>query len=337
MDRQGVKEFIKEVLGPNTSVKDQGRWVSMHCPFARWKHPKGSDKNMSFGISVNEADESICNCFTCKTKGPLPYFLRQLERYTGDDFSKLIDGIQNEEFLSSRLPEWGTSNTQAFDALGEPLHEDYLDLYDPAYNHPYLEDRGVDYETAKLLDLRVDTEDSRGDERILFPVYSKDGGFYGYTGRAVENEVEPRIRDYYGLPKGKLLLGAEWIQDKDKHVALVEGLFDYAKFFMYGIPVVAALHSSLTTQQARILRDIGKTVYLFFDNDEAGGKGNKEVIEALRDYVPLMKVRYPGPDMRQPARHGMVLRKGSRQEVIGDPGVLTKEQALRMIATARIA
>ena len=52
-------------------------------------------------------------------------------------------------------------------------------------------------------------DDGHGAERIIFPVRGREGELYGYTGRAIDEDVQPRIRDYYGLPKRACLLGLD--------------------------------------------------------------------------------------------------------------------------------
>jgi DNA primase len=98
----------------------------------------------------------------------------------------------------------------------------------------------------------------------------------------------PKVRDYAGLTKRAVLLGrfeyrtaskshkcgALWsVSDTStwERVILVEGLFAYLRLTALGFDnVIALLGSELTPEKAAILRDIGKAVYWFVDNDLAG-------------------------------------------------------------------
>jgi len=332
MDRQSIKELLKEVAGANVKTEDRGEWISSNCLFSRWLHPNRSDRNMSFGIKENLYEESVYNCFTCKSKGTIPQMLDKLSRYTGEDYKGLKGEVEDGEFLGANLPSW--DNRRGYDSnnavLGDPVSDDYLDIYDDAAGHKYLIDRGIDYETAKLLDLRIDP-DNHGVERVLFPVFSPSGEFYGYTGRATIYGIEPRIRDYFGLPKRLLLLGSEFIKtDRDPYVILAEGLFDFATGFAYGFPIVASMHSGLTPQQAKILKEFNLPVYVFYDNDEAGHKGVIVVRDGVGAHVPVMKVRYP--------KECTVLDTTSgKMRPPGDPGELSEKQFNTMIEDARLA
>ena len=322
---------MEEVTGGAVDYKVIHGWFTTHCPLAPWTHAHGTDRNMSFGIKIEEDDDSIFNCFTCKTKGPLPYLLRKLSSYSGLDYSSLIEDTETTELLGSVPSDWATIRTKKLTrhTLPSPPSDDYLEIYDTAYTHPYLRKRGIDRHTASALDIRYDPDD-KGAERILFPVYSREGVFYGYTGRAVKDNVEPRIRDYFGLPKMHLLLGSEFIDvDKDELVVLVEGLFDFAKLYQYGIPAVSSLHSAITDNQASILKDIGLPVLVLFDDDDAGVIGSAKVKDMLGKHLPLLKTRYP--------RERTVVDKATGEKRRPqDPGELSEEQAYAMIDDTRL-
>jgi DNA primase len=165
-------------------------------------------------------------------------------------------------------------------------------------------------------------------ERILFPVYDRYNALYGFTGRAVDSRVPLRIKDYYGLPKRHLLLGAHLIHPEDEYVILVEGLVDYARMVTFDQPAMAFMSSTLTPMQAEIVKDIGKPVYLFHDNDKPGLDARDRAGELLWRHVPVMKVRYPlectvetpEGDLRPPE----------------DPAELSKKQVEEMLEDSRL-
>jgi len=332
MKRQDIKGLIKSISGPNSPTIDRGDWVSSTCPLAPYTHEGGTDSNPSFGIKVNDEGASVYNCLTCKKKGTVTLLLKKLEGFTGENYTDMISEVETEELLGSELPSWEADRGRVIDTLGEPLSEDYLDIYDEAIDHPYVKQRGINNDTAKELLLKVDYE-SREGERILFPVFSPEGALHGFTGRSVLRDIEPRVRDYHGLPKRLLLLGADHIKPQDGFIIIVEGLFDFAKLFQYGFPVVAVMHSTLTDPQADILKNFGKPVYCMFDNDQAGSEGLAVVIKQLSGFVPVLKVRYPRV-------YPGYIKKDRREVVRGkvkDPDGLTANEVDYMLRNSRIA
>lgn len=326
MDRDEVKEFVKEVIGVNTPMIDTDHWVSICCPLSTWTHAGGQDEHPSAGISVKPGGVSVFNCFTCHKRGKLSWLLHQLERYTGEDWGDMADALDRGEFYGGSIPAWGSNPEE--DVLPEPINKkDYFDLYDPAYDHPYLASRGVSRAAARTMELLHDPGDG-SEERIMFPVYSHEGDLYGFTGRAVSSHARLRVKDYYGLPKRLLLLGAHLILPEDEYVILVEGLFDYARMVTHGLPGMAFMSSTLTPAQAEIVKSIGKPVYFFHDNDGPGEDARDNARELLWRHVPVMKVRYPTECTVETAEG--VLRPPE------DPAELTKEQVLEMVEDARL-
>jgi hypothetical protein len=283
MKAREITEFLKELQNRRVPSKLINGWVSMPCPLAQWTH------RPSFGVKVQDKSDrvSIFNCYTCKKKGPLSYLATLYQDFSGQDKSHLIDEAEDIELFGVQLPLWEERNDAEPHMLPpDPLGAEYEDIFEPAWegiggpdHHQYLASRGIGRDVTRTLDLRFDEDDGHGAARIIFPVRGPEGELYGYTGRAIDDNVNPRIRDYYGLPKRACLLGIHALSSREtafsRPVALVEGLFDYARLRSYAIPAVAAMHSGLTELQAQLLRDLGRPVVLFFDNDEAGQSGQR--------------------------------------------------------------
>lgn len=331
MDADGILQVVRDVFGRNWKTEVAGKWVRMACPIARWTHPRGQDTNPSSGISINPSGVSIFNCFTCGKPTPLHGLLRRYSEYTGEDLEGLIEELEDDAYLGPRtLASWDARYHQEEEQLA--LDKDvFLDLYEPAAGHPYLQERGISDETANRLQLMVDPADpADGEERILFPVFGYGGELRGFSGRATNKEARLKVRDYLGLHKGHNLLGAHLFADRqaDK-VLVVEGLFDYANAWECGYPAVAVMHSTLTEQQAIMLREIGLPTYLFYDNDEAGAKGVEVAGKALARYQPVMRVRYPKIWVENPSEEG-----GGHW--LKDPGELLAEEFEAMVHDSRL-
>lgn len=332
MDERSIYEITDDVFGRNTALRTIGGWVSMRCPLAQWKHPKGRDSMPSAGISVNDNGTSIFNCFTCGRPRPFHAMLREYADLTGEDLGDLIDELEDEAYLGARtLPDWQALKGGESDVL-MPLDEAiYGDLYESAAGHPYLRRRGISDATAELLELKFDPCDPADKEpRILFPVRGPDGLLYGFSGRAIRSTARLKVRDYCGLPKAKCLLGSHLIErQKAKHVLIVEGLFDYANGWECGQPTCAVMHSTLTEHQAEIVRNLSRPTYLFYDNDAAGEKGVKVALPQLVDYVPTLTVRYPKIWIENP-------KEDNGGHWLKDPGEMEPDEFQEMISKARL-
>lgn len=289
------------------------------CPLSPYEaaHNYRQERNPSFGISVHDDNTSIFHCFTCHREGPLTFLLTLLGERTGEDYEEEIAELDTSELLGPPIGQWKErGDRRAATNKPEPLGIEYYDLFEPVDpEHPYLIERGVTRETCRRLQIGYDPADSDGIPRIVFPVFNPDRELMGYTGRATIPDAQPKIRDYYGLPKQHCLLGIHKAKYRP-FVCLTEGLFDYAIGQQYGLCAVGSMFSGLTVHQARMLIKLGKPVYGFGDNDAAGQQGMAEAARALSPHLPFMAVRWP--------------------EGVGDVGDLTKAQMWQMVANASL-
>lgn len=334
MDRKSIHEVLDDVFGRSFVRQNNGDWILMTCPTARWTHEKGHDTRPSAGVSVKDNGTSIFNCFTCGRPRPFHAMLRDYAEYSGEDLDELIEELEEDEFLGPRsMPTFESlRGAEEDNAVLMPLDAMiYMDLYDSAAGHKYITRRGISDETANRLELKFDPKGPSDHEpRILFPVKGPDGSLYGFSGRAIRKTAKLKVRDYHGLPKSKCVLGSHLLtQDSVDKVLVVEGLFDYANGWECGFPTAAVMHSTMTEAQAEVLRDIGKPVYLFYDNDQAGRKGVKVAGALLADYVPVMTVKYPRIWIEDQSEE-------DGGHWLKDPGEMMPEEFDEMIAKAQM-
>ena len=158
MDRESVHAFISRIAGPNTPTEDHPKWVGLHCLLSRWTHVGGVDQSPSAGISVNDGDKSVYNCFACGRRS-LPNLLRELEKYTGESYKDVVGEILHDDEVGVTLASWGShaAPIEDVEVLDESL---YLSLYENARGHPYLTSRGIGKGVTDYLGLLVDDADS---------------------------------------------------------------------------------------------------------------------------------------------------------------------------------
>lgn len=256
-------------------------YLNCPCPFAPWKHPGGRDRHPSFGCRVVPGGVSSYKCYSCKSAGRISGLIRSLEHFREETYP----GLALEADIADMTSDFG--DFERPDMLGntyeeyfEPLEEAaYGDIYPEAYSIPmarqYLQSRGISELTARTLELRWDGNEAR----VLFTVRNAEGGLLGWSGRSVLAEGQypyntyPKVRDYQGLPKRSILLGAHRLQT-DRPLVIVEGLFGYANLVEQGVPsianVVALLGSELTPAKEHLIKLWNLPAYLMVDNDEGG-------------------------------------------------------------------
>lgn len=123
--------------------------------------------------------------------------------------------------------------------------------------------------------------------RIVIPLYDRNREIIGVSMRRIEGDNSPK---WIHLPKHLntrlIIYNQETINDKK--IRLVEGPFDVWNLWQIGIKNVGAtLGSHLTKEQEDIILRNYTDVELIFDNDEAGIKATKKIINQLKLKVNL--------------------------------------------------
>jgi hypothetical protein len=294
-------------------VDEISGWVRTACPFAPFRHAKGTDNKPGFGIKIEDDGVSHYNCLACHSKGVLSTLPMQLAHYR-DDQSLIEFGeqIRQEEIFGGELSfgDWEeepVSQETTHNVTNFPDEKAFYRRFRSVLHYPeairYIARRGLSASTAILLRLRYDPSQ----ERVLFPIYDERSGRYaGCSGRSILSErrmravekrlqrhnpdfVYPKIRDYSGLQKDRVLLGPRQIVRRlpehvhSEHVPttgipvfngiiVCEGLFGYAHLRQLrpGYCIKALLGSALTPGKRELLLRAGKPIYWLTDNDLAG-------------------------------------------------------------------
>ncbi len=112
--------------------------------------------------------------------------------------------------------------------------------------------------------------------RLLFPIHDLRGRAVGFGGRLLvpgepkylnspENPIFHKGRQLYNLHQAKSAIR------KAEAVILVEGYFDVLRLLLAGVEnVVAPLGTSLTSDQAALLKRFAPAAILLYDSDQAG-------------------------------------------------------------------
>lgn len=343
---------IREVDPPNTAG-----WAHSACPFAPWKHRSGVDRSRGFAIKVEDRGTSAYACPACKSHGRIEQLARELGTLRGEDYSQIEREISNIELAGGMLaPSWEERQANAMpERLPEPLDREFYDpklLFDPVGAHPaavdFLRRRRVSFDAVQKAEIRFDPDK----KRLTFPVYTKDGSLYGFTGRSILSDAErsfigqdgrpvtlPKVLDYANLPKRMLILGEHrWVPGRP--TIIVEGLFAYARFLTEGVDehynVGALLGSVLTPGKASILRSWNLPVYLILDPDEAGTVGifgpSKQIGIDRATGEPILVRDHEHGAIWQLIDHVMVFAPAYPEGVF-DPDDLSLQQVLDMCAT----
>ncbi|MBQ6400239.1 MAG: DNA primase, partial [Clostridia bacterium] len=136
-------------------------------------------------------------------------------------------------------------------------------------------------------------------DRAIFPIIDMDKNVIAFGGRCLGKQ-EPKYLNTSDTPvfnKRKGVYAANLLrrQRNLKRVILVEGYMDVVSLSQFGIEgVCATLGTSLTNEQARLLRRFAPEVYLAYDGDAAGQKAILRGLEIFgQEDVPVRVLDFP--------------------------------------------
>ena len=183
----------------------------------------------------------------------------------------------------------------------------------------YLQDKG--YTKQDLLDSGAVSEAKNGKlvdglaKRLIFPIINSFDEVIAFGGRRLEQSDFGKYlntRDTLLFNKKKTLYNVNLLkklkrEQAIKDVIIVEGYMDTISLYQAGFKnVVASMGTSLTKEQARLVKRYTENVYISYDGDFAGQKADLRGLEILNEEALHVHV-VPMPDGQDPddvARQG---------------------------------
>ena len=305
---------IVSTIGRYLNLKKQGHDYIALCPFHKESSP-------SFSVSPGK---QFFYCFGCGAGGNSMNFLQQylgksfisviqeMAEDNGVDLTPYLMLAQQDAADFKLLPALAKASEYFQSALKGPqasVATTYLSerhITQAAIEHFALGYAGQNWDiTPALADIEnemilggiVERNDtgvfSLFRQRLMMPVRDTRGKTIGLSGRTLEEGVKPKYKNskesalfsrnsvLYGLYESCESFGKE----KLEHVDVVEGQFDVIAQWQIGRPACAAMGSSLSPQQLRLLMRHAKSVTFMFDGDAAGIKALIQVCTLLLEQL----------------------------------------------------
>lgn len=258
----GVREQV-------TSRFQVARWMGdealISCP-----HPDHDDRHPSASINIRKR---LWTCYSCGAGGSLERLLG--ERVADQETDELI------EELRASLTTVG--------ATQKVYPERWLDQFEVAGIHPYWRKRGLSDETIQSFRLGYDFETNRA----TYPLRSPAGDVWGVASRAVGAQL-PKYLYPDHAPVSKTLFGYDRVRVGVTSVVLCEGAMDALAMWDVGIPAVAQLGGSLSSDQEALLRRLGLVALtVAYDEDNAGQRATERLLRRI-DWTPVRVMHWEG-------------------------------------------
>ena len=145
--------------------------------------------------------------------------------------------------------------------------------------HPYLEQRGIQEQTAAWFGVGYYGGSGFLRGRMVFPIHDEGGALVAYAGRTMDGR-EPRYLFPPGFHKSQVVFNlhraVEFAARQGGVAIVVEGFFDCLKVHQAGYGnVVALMGASLSDRQWELLHTYFRELVVMLDGDEAGRRASR--------------------------------------------------------------
>ena len=263
--------------GKLKDVQDKSDDIVVSCPF----HSGGQEEHGSCFIRKKDG---VFHCFGCGEKGSFLKFVAECfdapESYAKAWLLKNFGG----ELVAKNLFMGEPIVLNRNKGIKKQLDESILDQYQ-TWN-PYFNQRKLTRETAQKFNLRYDLKY----RQVIFPYYNEKGQLITLLKRSIDTKtffIETGItKPVYGINK--------IFQNNIRTCVLTEGLFDCLLANQYGMPTIATLGNPSIEQFELINKSPLSTIYLMFDNDNAGRSFNEKAHKYLSKRLFIIDVNIIG-------------------------------------------
>ncbi|MDU3688146.1 MAG: DNA primase [Anaerococcus hydrogenalis] len=301
---------IVAIIGDYVDLKKSGNSYKGLCPFHNEKTP-------SFTV---DDKKQLFHCFGCGEGGDVVSFIMHKEGLSYIDSMKYLANKAGIKLDDTKSSKENKRLNRLYDINRDIMMYFYKNLLTDKAGQTYLKNRGFrsnivntfmlgfaknswddlisyvkekDYLLDDIENLGLIKKSQNGKyydkyrNRLIFPIINHYGKVIGFGGRSIdstmpkylnspESEVFKKRYNLYGLNIFK--------KQSNKDIILVEGYMDVIGLNNQGIDqAVASLGTSLTNDQAKLLKRYAKNVFICYDEDNAGIKATDRAIEILLD------------------------------------------------------
>ena len=300
---------IVDLIGEYVDLKRSGSNYMGLCPFH-------SEKTPSFSVSPSK---SIFKCFGCGVGGDVITFIMKRENLNFPEAVEFLAEKYNVRLseYKDENKEARDKRNRLYDINREAAMHFLNNLSSSAKAQKYLRDRGLSdktirayglgyskdswtdlydhltklgYKEEELLDLNLISKSKNGNyidrfrDRVMFPIINRNNKVIAFGARGF-GDAKPKYLNSRETPifhKGSNLFNMNIIsrESSRQRIILVEGYMDVISLYNSGINYsVASLGTSLTEDQAAIIKKMAKDIYICYDSDKAGINATSRAID----------------------------------------------------------
>lgn len=289
---------IEHVIAESITINRSGPNFIGKCPF----HEEVTE---SFTVSPSKG---IFKCFGCGKGGDAVHFVQEFQHVSYPVALKLV-----AKYYNIAVPEGELSESELADFKKREASLQFLKKQNDSFvaslpkNQKALNwltvERGILPATIEKWGIGYSTS-GFWSGRITYPITNASGEICGFTGRRLDDELQPKFKNSPEsdiFKKSDLLFGLNYAKkqiSKTNKAYLVEGQHDVLSMDQIGLSnTIAPSGTAITIQQIRAIKRFTNNIVLLLDGDAAGIKAAmKNINPFLSEQVNLRIIVLPAKE-----------------------------------------
>lgn len=273
----------------NGKLKEVKAWhvgddnIVVTCPH----HSGGHESHAACNIYVGENSKieyGYFRCWVCDAQGSFVRFVQECFECSEDYAKHWLTSRFGAVCERTVLMDDNIVIKKTLPGVSRPtLLKDQIDTYQSW--HPYLAKRKLARDVCELFQVKYDPYL----RQVVFPCFNLKGDLIMAPRRSIDTKTF-----YIDKDIEKPVYCLDFIQKNNIHTALLtEGPFDCLTAYSYGYPAIATWGNPSPEQINAINRSCLKTIYLAFDNDQAGQRFSRILKSGLSSRILIKEVQLP--------------------------------------------
>ena len=266
--------------GKLKDIVPKNDYIMVTCPH----HKDGKEARPDCGIYIGDDQArtyGFAHCFACSWAVDFVRFVQECFE-SSEAYAKNWLITNYGKLIKTRVSLGQPINLNKSNTV-KVLDSDQLNNF--ASWCPYLLKRGISRATCNKFNVKYDAEH----RQVVFPCYDETGRFVMMARRSIDSKIFYMDKN---VEKPVYCLD-NIIANNIKTAIITEGPFDCLSANEYGFPAIATLGTPSIDQIAKINKSCINTLYLMFDNDDAGKNFTEFLKSKLDRRILTIEVKIP--------------------------------------------
>ena len=305
--------LVFELLG-TTKVGTDGN-IKIKCI-----NPSHQDTQASFSI---RPDTAVYHCFGCGIAGNILPLIKQVRGYSDDEARRYLNDFYHISDTSEKIARFDIKKEEKKEVVEHFVPEEYVtqcvnNIATSPLKARMVKEWGITQDVLDTFEIGVDTSQNR----VTIPVRDAEGRCVNVRKYQFDSGGDFKVISYSDpkLEKYSFGVGRIWplnVLSKNDTIWFCEGEKDCLAALSKGLPAITGTVGANAFKNEWIPLFKGKTVYIVYDNDDAGRAGSAKIMDSInRVALEVRNVKVPVKEDKEDVTDFFIKYKGTVEDLM---------------------